>query len=128
MAAGLGGVAAAGNAASLLGCVALFSLGAVLAMPSQKSVTAELANPAALGSYFGVAALALAIGGGVGNTAGGVLYGLGQRWDAPALPWLVFAAVGLSAAVGLWRLDRARDAPRAASRPAPVAAAARGRR
>ena len=128
MAVGLAGVAVAGGVASLLGCVALFSVGSLLATPSQKTVAAELANPAALGSYFGVGALALALGGGVGNVGGGVLYGLGRRWDAPALPWLVFAAVGLGVAAGLWRLDRARAVSPATPRAIPEASAVRGRR
>jgi hypothetical protein len=78
-----------GDGRALLACVACFSLGALLVAPSQQTVTAELANPAALGSYFGVAALALALGGGLGNLAGGALYGLGRQLGAPALPWLV---------------------------------------
>jgi DHA1 family multidrug resistance protein-like MFS transporter len=106
MALGLGGVAVVGSVPVLLLCVALFSLGALLAAPSQQTVAAELANPAALGSYFGVNALALAFGGGIGNFSGGVLYGLGRDAGAPALPWLVFCAVGLAAAAGLWLMDR----------------------
>jgi MFS family permease len=57
MALGLGLVAFVGDVAALLACVACFSLGALLVAPSQQTVTAELANPAALGSYFGVVSL-----------------------------------------------------------------------
>jgi DHA1 family multidrug resistance protein-like MFS transporter len=106
MAAGLGGVALASSVAALLACVALFSAGALLASPSQQTVTAGYANPAALGSYFGVNALALALGGGLGNYAGGLLYGLGQQRAAPALPWLIFCGVGLAAAAGMALLHR----------------------
>lgn len=87
---------------SLLGAVLVYSLGVVLVRPSEQTVVAGLANPVALGSYFGVAALAVAFGGGLGNYAGGVLYDLGARLGMPALPWLLFAAVGLVAASGLW--------------------------
>jgi DHA1 family multidrug resistance protein-like MFS transporter len=87
---------------SLLVAVAVYSLGIVLARPSEQTVAAGLANPAALGSYFGVAALAVAFGGGLGNVAGGVLFDVGQRLETPALPWLIFAAIGLIAAGGLW--------------------------
>jgi DHA1 family multidrug resistance protein-like MFS transporter len=87
---------------SLLLAVAVYSLGIVLARPSEQTVAAGLANRAALGSYFGVAALAVAFGGGLGNYLGGVLYDLGGRLDLPALPWLIFAAIGLVAAAGLW--------------------------
>ncbi len=106
MASGLGLVAMADNFAMLLGCVVLFSLGAMLVQPTQQTVTAQLADPRALGAYFGFSALALAFGGGLGNYLGGWLYDAAQRWDFQALPWLVFCAIGLSVAFGLAVLDR----------------------
>jgi MFS transporter, DHA1 family, multidrug resistance protein len=106
MAVGLGNVALANSVPALLLCVACFSAGALLATPSQQTVTAGLANPASLGSYFGVNSLALALGGGLGNISGGLLYGLGQQLNAPALPWLIFCAIGGSAALGLALLER----------------------
>ena len=81
------------------------------------AVTAGFANPAALGSYFGVNALALALGGGLGNYSGGLLYGLGQQ-DAPALPWMVFCTVGLASALGMALLHRRQSGARAAARDA----------
>jgi DHA1 family multidrug resistance protein-like MFS transporter len=107
MAVGLTGLALAGDVPLLLGCIAVFSLGTILATPSQQTVTANLANPVALGSYFGVASLALAVGGGLGNFAGGALYGLGQDLDLPALAWLCFGAIGAATTVGLIRFARA---------------------
>ena len=109
MAAGLATVGVAPAIGPLLGGVAIFSAGSVLAQPSLQTVTASLANPAALGAFFGVGMYALAVGGGVGNVLGGYLYGLGQRLDLPALPWLVFAAVGFVTAAGFWALDAARQ-------------------
>lgn len=106
MAAGLGGVAFAANTFVLLLCVALFSVGALLAAPSQQTVAAAFANPSALGSYFGVNSLALAIGGSLGNYSGGLLYGLGRERGLPALPWLTFCVVGVVAAVGMLLLHR----------------------
>ncbi len=106
MAFALAGVALTSTITGLLLCVAGFSIGSLLASPSQQTVTASLANPAALGSYFGVGALSIAIGGGLGNYAGGLLYGVGERMEAPALPWLVFSSVGAAAAAGLWMMDR----------------------
>ena len=107
MALGLAAVAFALNIATLLACVALFSLGALLVAPAQQTVTASLANPAALGSYFGVASLALAFGGSIGNLAGGWLYGVSRQLAMPALPWLVFGSVGLLAAAGLLLMQHA---------------------
>jgi DHA1 family multidrug resistance protein-like MFS transporter len=101
MAIGLGAVAAATNIGGLLICVVVFSLGGLLAMPSQQTVKASLANPVALGSYFGVGSLALAFGGGIGNYTGGWLYETARTTDLLALPWLTFALVGCITVVGL---------------------------
>jgi DHA1 family multidrug resistance protein-like MFS transporter len=87
---------------ALLFAVLIYSLGVVLVRPTEQTVAAGLANPVAFGSYFGVAALAVAFGGGLGTYAGGVLYDMGSRLGLPALPWLIFAAIGLVAAAGLW--------------------------
>ena len=100
---GLAGVGMASGTAGLLAAVLLFSTGMVLVRPSEQTVAANLANPTALGSYFGVASLSVAIGGGLGNYAGGALYDLGLRLNRPALPWFFFCVIGLAAAVGLWR-------------------------
>jgi MFS transporter, DHA1 family, multidrug resistance protein len=101
MACGLGAIALAHTTPLLLAAVALYVCGSLLAMPSQHTATAELANPAALGSYLGVGALSMALGGGLGNLAGGYLYDVGQALDWPALPWLVFWGVGMATAAGL---------------------------
>jgi DHA1 family multidrug resistance protein-like MFS transporter len=114
MAVGFGAVALARDVPMLLACVVCISSGVLLAMPSQQTVTANLANPAALGSYFGVNGLALALGGGLGNFSGGLLYDVSGQIGFPALPWLVFCAVGLAAAGGLALFAR-RDAAASAS-------------
>lgn len=98
---GYGGLAFVGDASALLGCVALVAVGTVLAYPSQQAVAADLADPKALGSYLGVNALALAVGGGLGNVAGGWLYDVGDRLGVPALPWLAIGGVGMATAAGL---------------------------
>ena len=98
---GIGSVAFAANLPMLIGSVVVFSLGALMVSPTQQSVLASLANPAALGSYFGVSSLSLAFGGALGSWSGGILYGLGQQRNQPMLPWLSFAAVGLVATTGL---------------------------
>ena len=95
MAIGLGAIAISPTLPMLLVCVALYSLGGLLASPSQQTVAANLANSAALGSYFGVAGLAIAVGGGMGSFSGGTLYGLGQSLQQPYLPWLTFMGVGV---------------------------------
>lgn len=101
MALGLGGIALAHSTAALLGCVAVFSLGTLLASPAQQTLVAALARPEARGSYFGISSLSLAFGGAAGNWCGGWFYDLGQRWEMPAFPWLAFGVVGLATAAGL---------------------------
>jgi DHA1 family multidrug resistance protein-like MFS transporter len=108
MACGLGAIALVQTTPLLLAAVALYVSGSLLAMPSQQTASAELANPAALGSYFGVGALALAVGGGIGNLAGGYLYDMGQAMAWPALPWIIFWLVGLVTGLGLFWLQRRR--------------------
>jgi DHA1 family multidrug resistance protein-like MFS transporter len=104
---GIGLVGFATNVPALLACVFIMSLGTVLMRPGEQTVTAGLASPTARGSYFGVAALSLAIGGGIGNFAGGVVYDYGERSNQPAVPWLIFSAVGVLTVTGLWRLNSA---------------------
>ncbi|HEU4321882.1 MAG TPA: MFS transporter [Roseiflexaceae bacterium] len=103
MSLGIASVALASDLVSLIACVALFSLGGLVVQPTHQTVTAGLSNPSALGSYFGFSSLALALGGGLGNFTGGLLYGVGQQLGEPALPWLVFGAVGLASTAGLAR-------------------------
>lgn len=110
MALGLGSVAAAGSFAALLVCVLIFTLGTLLASPTQQSLTAALSDERALGSYFGVNALALAFGGSVGNFSGGLLTDAARAANMLPLPWLTFALVGLGSAIGLAMLgERLRD-------------------
>ncbi len=98
---GIGSVAFVNNLPMLLGSVVVFSLGALIVSPTQQSVLASLANPAALGSYFGISSLSLAFGGALGSWSGGILYGIGQQRNQPSIPWLTFATVGLLATAGL---------------------------
>jgi DHA1 family multidrug resistance protein-like MFS transporter len=105
MALGLGAVAATSTLPALLVCVSIFTIGTLLATPTQQTVAAALADPRALGSYFGVNALALAFGGSLGHVAGGLLTDTARRIGAPALPWLTFSLIGLASAIGLAMLS-----------------------
>ena len=117
MALGLGLVAIASTVSMLAGCVVIFTLGTLLATPTQQSVTAALADKRALGSYFGVSSLALAFGGSLGNAAGGLMADAARANGQPALPWLTFAFVGLSSAIGMTLLAKALKRHRATDQP-----------
>jgi MFS transporter, DHA1 family, multidrug resistance protein len=105
MSLGLGAVAVVGSLPALLACVGIFTIGTLLSAPTQQTVAAALADPRALGSYFGVNALALAFGGSLGHVAGGLLTDIARRIGIPALPWLTFALIGLASAIGMAMLN-----------------------
>ena len=101
MAVGLGSVAWVHNINQLYLCIFFFALGTVLVTPNAQTVAATMADPKARGAYFGFNSLALAIGGGIGQIAGGTMVDLALVWHFPPLPWLVSAFVGTAAAIGL---------------------------
>ncbi len=111
----LGAVAFAGSFPALLACVAVFSVGNMLASSGQQALTATFARPDLVGSYFGVGSLSIGLGGAIGTAIGGALYDAGNRLDVPTLPWLTFGAVGLVTVAGLLaqrrRLGRNVSAP-----------------
>ncbi len=125
MGAGLGlmAVASAGEMALLvmLASMVVFAAGRALAEPMKDVVTATLAPPEALGAFFGVAFLALAVGGSAGNYAGGWLFDVATASGAYALPWVVFALLGMAVAAGLAGFSR-HQARRALPGRAPAAA------
>lgn len=98
---GLLAVGLAANITGVLVAAAIFSLGAVMARPGQETVTANLADPVARGTYFGVAALSLAVGGGLGNYLGGMIYDIGKTGTSQ-LPWLIYAGVAFVTSALMW--------------------------
>jgi len=106
MAVAMGGIALTQTFTELLVCVAVFSIGNLVSLPNQSTVIAALAKPQARGSYFGVSAMALAMGGSLGNFIGSALYGASIEATQPARPWLIIGIVGLSSAIGLAWLNR----------------------
>lgn len=90
-----------GSITFILFAAAVYSIGSVIARPGQETVTANLAKPSAQGAYFGIASWSLAIGGGLGNYLGGVIYDAGKTTN-PALPWIIFATITIGSSVGMW--------------------------
>jgi len=91
---------------SFMLCIAAFSIGAILTRPTQQTLIAQMANPRALGTFLGVSSLSLAVGGGIGNFAGGWLMDIAATRQWSLLPWLAFAAMGLLSALGVHCLNR----------------------
>jgi DHA1 family multidrug resistance protein-like MFS transporter len=102
---GLGLIAFADGYPVLLAAAGVYAIGSVLARPGEQTVTANLASPQARGTYFGVAALSLALGGGLGNYLGGSFVDIGRSLELPALPWALFFLIGMATAAAFW-LDR----------------------
>ncbi|GAC1457841.1 MAG: MFS transporter [Ktedonobacterales bacterium] len=110
----------------LLG-VLIFALARMLIWPTVNAVTADLAPAGMLGAYFGFGALAVAVGAGGGQYAGGFLYDAAHALHQSALLWLTFAIVGMGAAVGLARLALPDRGRRARATPAAKPAARSGK-
>ena len=101
MAFGLGSVALVQSIWHLYLAITFFALGTVLVMPNAQTVVAIMADPRARGAYMGVSSLSLAFGGGIGQILGGSMVDIAANLNMPALPWIVSAIIGLSAAFGL---------------------------
>lgn len=111
MALSTGAIAWAATYPQLLACIAGYAVGAVLTRPTQQTLIAGLADARALGTFLGVSSLSLAVGGGLGNIAGGWLMDAAAAGARPWLPWATFCAVGLLSALGLHLSLRRRKAP-----------------
>lgn len=108
MAFGMGLIAVTQSVVSFYIALFFFSLGSVLATPSTQTVTAAMCDERARGAYFGVGSLAMAVGGGLGHIMGGTLVDIAAQRQTPALPWVIFAGVGLLSAAGLCVFYRTR--------------------
>jgi DHA1 family multidrug resistance protein-like MFS transporter len=106
MALAMGSIAITQTFFALLVCIACFSIGNLIATANQSTVIAGMAQPEARGSYFGVSAIALAVGGSAGNLVGSALYGASTTNGMPAAPWLIIGGVGAISTLGLWLLNR----------------------
>ena len=103
LALGLGMVAFSTTIPLMLLAAAVYSLGAVASRPGLETLIANLADPVARGTYFGVSQLSLAIGGALGYLLGGMAYDYGKAHDADAAPWLAFLGIGVLTACAYWR-------------------------
>ncbi|HWG85276.1 MAG TPA: MFS transporter [Deinococcales bacterium] len=104
MSAGLGAAALLDSTAGIYIGAALIGVGSVVALPAQQTVIANLADRRALGSFFGVSSLGLAVGGALGSWGGGILYGVRVSGGTMNAAWAVFAILGLLSAAALHRV------------------------
>lgn len=85
----------------------LVAIGMLLITPVQSTVTARLGGGRG-GAYFGVGSLALAFGGALGNSTGGLLIDLSGRAGLPWLPWAGMCSVAIVSSCGFAFLQRDR--------------------
>ncbi|WP_368652853.1 MDR family MFS transporter [Ornithinibacillus sp. 4-3] len=78
----------------------LFAIGIMLVEPTSYEYTSEVAPPQFSGSYFGFALMAMAVGGGISQGAGGWIYD-----HLPELNWILCLVIGLLASFGIHHLQ-----------------------
>ncbi|WP_051964903.1 MFS transporter [Deinococcus misasensis] len=103
MALGMGLMGFTHEPLTILLCTAVFAFGNLLAAPSQQTLIAGLTPPERAGTYLGVAAFPLAIGGFLGNALGGAMFDFGKAIHFVTLPWVVFFVVGSITAVLIYQ-------------------------
>lgn len=85
---------------------ACFAAGSMAVEPASYELTSQLAKKELTATYFGFAYLAMAFGGGFGQSAGGWLLELGEAWNRPELLWWIAASVALLSMCGMALLGR----------------------
>ncbi len=92
--------------------ICTFYIGSIIAEPARETLSAELADPRARGSYMGFSRLGLAIGGALGYAGGGWLFDAGKAFNQPELPWVMLALIGVITFFALgWQFSHKRRVP-----------------
>ncbi|MCG5466619.1 MFS transporter [Micromonospora sp. MED01] len=86
----------------------LLTLGTVVAYPFEMDTIVALARDRLVATHYGLYNTFAGIGITVGNLATGAAWGLAQRWEIPALPWLVLIATGAACATAVAGMARSR--------------------
>lgn len=86
--------------------VFLFALGTMIAVPNLVDVVPRFAPKDLVGAYYGFNGYSIAIGGSLGQIAGGWVYDVGLRLEATWLPWTICLVVGLLVAWMLHLMER----------------------
>ena len=82
--------------------VITFYLGSLIAEPARETLSAELSDYRARGSYMGFSRMGAAVGGAIGYSGGGWLHDLGAGQNMPALPWLILGIIGFVTLLALY--------------------------
>lgn len=90
----------------LLVDVFLYALGTMIAVPNLVDVVPRFAPKELVGAYYGFNGYSIAIGGSLGQVAGGWVYDVGLKLQAAWLPWTLCLVVGLLVAWMLYQMER----------------------
>lgn len=91
-----------GNLQQLFTLICLFYIGSIIAEPARETLSAQLSDPRARGSYMGFSRLGLAFGGALGYAGGGWLFDAGKAIAQPELPWVMLGVIGIITFLALW--------------------------
>jgi MFS family permease len=92
---------------ALLVGAAVLAIGSAAVFPFEMDTVVSLANGRLVGTHYGFYNTIVGIGILVGNLATGTLMQRAADAGAPELTWIVLSVIGLTAALALYRLDRA---------------------
>ena len=91
-----------------LAATVLLALGAVVAYPFEMDTIVALAENRLVATHYGLYNTFAGIGITAGNLATGAVWGLAQRWEVPALPWIALTLTGAACAGAVVLLARSR--------------------
>ncbi|WP_039058055.1 multidrug efflux MFS transporter MdtH [Enterobacter sp. Bisph1] len=101
-----------GTLQQLFTLICTFYIGSIIAEPARETLSAELADARARGSYMGFSRLGLAFGGALGYAGGGWLFDAGKAFHQPELPWMMLGAIGMMTSMALlWQFSHKRVHP-----------------
>lgn len=83
----------------------IFALGTMISAPQLVDMVPRFAPKELTGAYYGFNAYSLAIGGSIGQVAGGWVYDMGQAISWPWLPWSICLVIGIGVALILYRME-----------------------
>lgn len=102
----LGSVAFSQSYWHLLASAVLFTIGEMFIMPTSDAIVSDLARPESMSAYFGVAAFVFGAGEALGNIGGGRLMQTAVDQNFLALPWILYAIVGIVLAIVYFFMSR----------------------
>ena len=101
-----------GSLQQLFTLICTFYIGSIIAEPARETLSAQLADARARGSYMGFSRLGLAFGGALGYAGGGWLFDAGKAVRQPELPWMMLGVIGLITSLALlWQFAPRRVQP-----------------